>query len=342
VRGSALYVREADGIRLLRGAGACAGWSAVPDGEEAATIGEVVVAGAPRFVAHWRTPGNGAARTYAFAAVLPIFPSGGATTALVIVSDARDPFAALDTGYLVALGQQIGAALNSLDLYRRLAARTEDLERLSRRMVEQHERERRRLSLHLHDETAQLMTAVKLQLGVLQERAEPEMQRQLGRALALMDEGIGGIRHLTNDLRPSLLDDLGLVPALRSMASAYAERSGIAVAVDAPESLPPLVADAELALFRALQESLSNVAEHAQAHRVAVGVRAEAGRVVMDIADDGVGFPADGAPAGLERAGHLGLTGMRERIIAVGGTIETGAADGGGARVTVRVPVAAA
>ena len=219
-----------------------------------------------------------------------------------------------------------------------------ELERLQRRMIAQHEQERRRLSLHLHDETAQLFTAVKLQLGVLRESADAggPVAERLAYVLALLDQGITSVRNLTNDLRPSLLDDLGLVPALRSLAAECAGRYRLAIDVAAPEVLPPLSPEAEVALFRALQECLSNVAEHADATRAAVRVAAEDGAVVLEVRDDGRGFPEAGAIVGLERAGHLGLVGMRERFTQLGGTVAVAAADGGGGHVTVRVPVEAA
>lgn len=156
----------------------------------------------------------------------------------------------------------------------------------------------------------------------------------------LLDEGISSIRNITNDLRPSLLDDLGLLPAMRSLAADWSARTGITLALDAPDALPPMAPEAELALFRALQEALSNVAQHAGASRVAVRVAIPGGTLDLDIADDGRGFPAGGAVEGLERAGHLGLAGLRERITAVGGRVTFGVAPGGGARVTVHVPVA--
>ena len=347
VKGSALYAMRDGRVMLLRGAGACAAWTDELGDAEAAEVAQAILRGEPSVGAVWHAPGAGPrGREFAFVAVLPVFLESRVTRALVVVGDARDPFAALDTGFLVALGQQIGAALRNAELYRALAARTGDLERLSRRMVQQHEEERRRLSLYLHDETAQLLTAVKLQLGVMQERAEPPMQRQLGEMLGQLDDGLRSLRTLTNDLRPALLDDLGLLPALRSLGGEVAVRTGLHVRVAAPEVLPPLSADAELALFRALQESLSNVTQHAGASDVAVTVAVTvtiAGTVVtLDVVDDGCGFPTGGGTDGLERAGHLGLAGMRERIVAVGGTFATCNAPAGGACLSVRVPAGAA
>jgi signal transduction histidine kinase len=341
VRGTALYVAREGRIERLHAAGACALWG-LPPTEETARVAETLARGEPQTYGDWPSGGTGAA--FRFAAVLPIFREVRATHALLIVGDARDPFAALDTNYLVALGQQIGTALRGAELRQRLELRTAELERLSHRMLSQHEEERRRLSLHLHDETAQVFTAVKLQLGVLREQQpDPALQARLAALLALMDEGIEGIRNVTNDLRPALLDDLGLLPALRSLANAWSERSGVRLEMTVPSTLPPLASDAELALFRALQESLSNIGQHAGAAHVEVVVRAGDGIVSMDVADDGDGFPDGGAVVvGLERAGHLGLAGMRERITALGGDVALGGAAGGGARVTVWVPTESA
>jgi len=335
VRGSALYAVREGRPELVRGAGVCAGWPTSPGAAETAILIRAIHLGEPRFAAAWRTSDTPGARIHPFAAVLPVFLET-ATQALVIVGDARDPFAALDRRYLVALGQQVGAALNSAALNRTLITRTSELERLSLSMIQQHERERRALSLYLHDETAQLFTAVKLQLGVIREQAESDLQERLGRVLALMDEGLSSIRNLTEDLRPSLLDDLGLLPALRSLAADVAVQTGLAVSLDVPETLPPVGGDAELAVFRALQESLSNVVQHAGARRVSVTVRVHDGQVVLEVQDDGDGLPVDGAPPS---GGHLGLTGMRERLVAVGGSLDLANGTGGGARVVARIPV---
>ena len=343
VKGSALFAMDGSRVTLLRGAGACASWTGELGAAEAAEVAQAITRGEPSLGAAWHAPGPGRdGRAFDFVAVLPVFLDTRVTRALVVVGDARDPFAALDTGFLVALGQQVGAALRNAELYRALTARTGDLERLSRRMVQQHEEERRRLSLYLHDETAQLLTAVKLQLGVMQERAEPRLSQQLGEMLDQMDDGLRSLRNLTNDLRPALLDDLGVAPALRSLASEVGAQTGLALRIEVPESLPSLPSDAELALFRALQESLSNVAQHAGAQGVSVSVTTGDGAVTLDVVDDGCGFPLRGSTDGLERAGHLGLAGMRERIVALGGTLTTSNAPGGGARVSVRLPVSAA
>lgn len=221
-----------------------------------------------------------------------------------------------------------------------LGDRTRELERLQRRMLKQHEDERRRISLHLHDETAQVFTAVRLRLGLLREKAAADTAEDLDRAVALLDDGLASIRSVTQDLRPVLLDDLGLAPALRALAEESANRFGLVLEVQVPSTLPKLGDDAELALFRALQEALSNVARHAGAKTVRVEVVADGRSVRLTVADDGTGFSAGVDLAALEREGHLGLAGMHERLSALGGqlSVETGARGGAVLRAEVPCP----
>ncbi|HEU4699981.1 MAG TPA: histidine kinase [Gemmatimonadales bacterium] len=365
VRGSALYLLPAsDGAtggagsvegRFVGGAGVCAGWPETPPADgTAAAIRAAIGTGRPQAV----TPGGGAggeggaddASPFAYVAALPIYRGAAVTGALVLVGQARDPFTALDDDFLVALGGQVGAALEQADLRRRLEERTAELERLSARTVEQHEAERRRLSRELHDETAQVFSAVKMELGVLRDVLPSADAARLDHTLELVDTGIRSIRRVVADLRPSLLDDLGLLAALRSLVAEFGERSGLDATLDAPATLPPLSKDAELALFRAVQEALANVARHAAAARVEVRVAAAADEVRLDVVDDGRGFPcADGGDtqallAQLERAGHMGLAGMRERLAALGGTLRCEDARPGeearrGVHLGIRVPV---
>jgi len=332
VRGSAMFTVATQ--RVTDGAGACAGWAGdPPSGTAHDAIRRALASGEPE-LAH---RANGDA-DYAYVAALPVLRGEEVTGALLIVGDARDPFAALDSRFLVALGQQVGAALENADLDRRLAARTSDLERLAARMTHQHEDQRRRLSRELHDETAQVFAAVKLELGLVREGATADLVPRLDRALHLIDAGIRSIRNVTNDLRPSLLDELGLVPALRALVRDLDGRSDLAIGFDAPAALPPLSSEAELAIFRALQEALANVIRHAGASRVdaRLGVREDC--VELEVTDDGAGLPVGARLEQFEREGHMGLAGMRERIVGMGGTVAVGTAPTGGVRLVARVP----
>ncbi|HYF40223.1 MAG TPA: GAF domain-containing sensor histidine kinase [Gemmatimonadales bacterium] len=338
VSGTALYLVNDSLPHFAQGAGVCASWTGGDLSSEAsAVLHRVIGTGRPQFSTAWSNH-NGEDPAFPYAAVLPILRQERVVAALVLVGQARDPFTALDERFLLALGNQVGAALENADLYSRLESRTVELARLSSRMVEQHEEERRRLSRELHDETAQVFSAVKMELGLLRERVQPEASARLDHVLGLIDTGIRSIRNVTNDLRPSLLDDLGLLPALRSLVADFSERSGLQAQLTAPATLPPLSGEAELALFRALQEALANVLRHADARGVTISILVNGGSVLLQVRDDGRGLPPDWSPERLEMAGHMGLAGMRERITALGGSVRLQPLNGAGALLEVLVP----
>lgn len=273
-----------------------------------------------------------------YLAALPVLTEDGVTGALLIAGEARDPFAALDLAFLSALGRQVAAALENATLDRQLRQRTEELERLAQRMLRLHEDERRRLSRELHDETAQFLSALKLELGVMREATGARgavgavEAAGLDRALALVDTGIRSIRNVTQALRPSLLDDLGLLPALRALVRDFRQSDGLEVTLDAPQSVPDLTDEAEVAIFRAVQEGLANVVRHAGARTAWVVVRVGSGSLVMRVSDDGSGLRAT-----MEE--RMGLSGMRERVMALGGTVTVGAGAEGGVTLEVTIPI---
>jgi signal transduction histidine kinase len=346
VRGSALYLNATgsdgdnghDGARakavaasFVRGVGCCAHWSGrTPVGQGWETLEDAARSHAPAVARDWPDPFGESDRQFAYLAVLPVLRDAEHVGALVIVGDEGDPFTALGEEFLRTLGRQVGAALQNSDLTTRLAARTRQLERLSVRMVRQHEEERRRISLELHDETAQAFAAVKLQLGVLRESVDPSLAPRMDRVLELVDAGMRSIRSVARDLRPPLLDELGLLAALRALVEGFADRSGITVSFAAPNALPPLSPDAEVALFRALQEALSNVARHARANSVTITLSEVDGALDLEVRDDGRGLAGDPG---------LGLTGMTERVAALGGGVRIVNVAGGGARLAVRLPL---
>ena len=201
-----------------------------------------------------------------------------------------------------------------------LENRSAQLEQLTRLLLRSQEDERRRIARELHDEAGQVLTAVKIELDLDGRREASEM---VGRALAQ-------VRDLSNLLRPAALD-LGLLPALRALTEDFARRTRIETHFEGPEIAPPVSPDAQVALYRVLQEALTNVARHARARNV--GVRLEPGPrgMRLEIRDDGVGLSGAVVP-------HLGLLGMSERLSALGGTLRVTNADGAGVQVEACIP----
>ncbi|MEJ2202555.1 MAG: GAF domain-containing sensor histidine kinase [Gemmatimonadota bacterium] len=337
VHGSALYLSSGEGGAFVHGAGVCTLWPHEDPPESAwRSVAAVRASGVPEVIQGFANRDERAPWAHPYTAALPILRGETVAGALVVVGEARDPFTALDTHFLLAFGQQVGAALENQELYHRLEDRTAELERLQIRMVRQHEEERNRLSRELHDETAQVLAALNMQLGVLKEKGDEDLAPALDRARGLVGEGIRSIRSVTRNLRPTALDDLGLLSALRALARDFQGQEALEVTFQAPTRLPPLEGAAELALFRALQEALANSVRHGHCSRVEVTLGQRDGQVALEVVDDGVGFPTDD-PRDLNRT-RGGLAGIRERIAGVGGEFTLENTSGGGARVQVRVP----
>ena len=142
---------------------------------------------------------------------------------------------------------------------------------------------------------------------------------------------------MARNLRPSLLDDLGLLPALRALGGDFAGKMGIPVTINAPDSVPELSAAAELALYRALQEALSNVARHSEASAVDVELFYDGSELTLNVRDDGRGPPAGDFDTLAD--GRMGLAGMRERALALGGSVELEAREQTGTLLRIRIPV---
>lgn len=242
----------------------------------------------------------------------------------------------LDILFVLATG--IGIVMLGLEeldrANRTVAVRTSQLERLSAGIVRQHEEERRRVSLELHDQTAQVWAAVKMQLGLLREGSPEELAPRFDRTLDLVDTGIQSIRSVTTNLRPPLLDDLGLGPALRALVEAFEAQSNLEVAIHLPAEMPPVAPEVALALFRAVQEALSNIARHSSATTAEVRLSVRGDELTLTIGDNGRGFPDPDTVPGAARP-SLGLAGMRERIAALNGNVAFTSDDG--ATVTVKI-----
>jgi len=205
-----------------------------------------------------------------------------------------------------------------------------------RRVVEAQELERARLARELHDETGQALTSILLGLKQLDEVVETEGAHEAAAAIReLVASTLHDVRRLAVELRPSALDDFGLVPAVERLVSNLSEQSDLVVDLEArlgDRRLPP---EAETALYRIVQEALTNVVKHASAHRVSITLVRKDGSAVVVVEDDGNGFRPDEV-----RTGALGFVGMRERVELVGGRLTVESSPGAGTTLVaeVRVP----
>jgi two-component system sensor histidine kinase UhpB len=201
------------------------------------------------------------------------------------------------------------------------------------------EEERRRLARDLHDEVNQALTAILLRLEALAQDTPPERAPELVELKRLVNQAMEELLTLARQLRPSALDDHGLVPAVEAQLKRFSARTGIEVRMSTEGDPNELAEVMQTAIFRVAQEALANVARHAGATAVELELDEEDGRAELRVRDDGVGFDPGAIPrAGSEGPGAgLGLGGMAERARLVGGELDVRSAPGGGTSVTLRV-----
>jgi signal transduction histidine kinase len=251
---------------------------------------------------------------------------------------------------LFAFSAMVAAAVAGMSIFRvlRLEQRSEEQRRraeraerelryLSQKLVQAQEEERKSISRELHDEIGQLLTALKMELGNLSQLRESsgnEFQEHLAEAKAVTERTMRAVRDLAMGLRPSMLDDLGLGPALQWQVREFSSRSSIPVSLEIdgdPGGIPESVSTC---IYRVTQEALTNCARHAQAQNVRITVHGSTDRIFLTVTDDGVGFDfSDSVGAG------LGLIGMEERVKKLGGTLSISSRAQRGTVLEVQLPL---
>ena len=222
------------------------------------------------------------------------------------------------------IGRVVGA-------FNRMLDRLESERRESAtRVLAAQEAERLGIARDLHDEVGQVLTGVLLQLGAI-EAEGPAGEQSLQEARASVRRALDEVRRISRELRPEMLEELGLVSALTELTRTFARTSGVEVDRRFGEALPPLAPATELAVYRVAQESLTNVARHANATRVEITLEAAGSGVVLRVRDDGRGLAGETEEQG-------GLRSMRERAVLVGGALVVRDASGGGVEVRLEVP----
>jgi two-component system sensor histidine kinase UhpB len=231
----------------------------------------------------------------------------------------------------VTVANPDSAEVQRLDVaFHRMIARLEAERReAGRAAIRAQERERRRIAQDLHDEVNQALTAVSLRLQASIEQAPPELRRELSETKRLSSQAMEELLTLARQLRPSVLDDHGLVPALHSQVRDFGDQTGIRAAFNTRGTVPKLTPEQQLVIYRVTQESLSNIAQHSAAQSVDVEL-SFTGRTLLRISDDGRGFATS-------RNGGLGLSGMRERALLAGGQLSIWSGAGQGTRVELTI-----
>ena len=329
-----ILLTEGDHLALAAGAGSVA----VPQGVRVPLRGSPIAAllerpRAQRLAAPERdlgvSPASLGVRDAGAAVVVPLMYRGAALGAMLafdrLTGEGR--FTREDEQLLEAFAASAATAVAT--------AKTVEADRL-RRSIEAAEAERRRWARELHDETLQGLGGLKVLLAGAGRLEDPEAMRQaMDQAVEQVSTEIESLRALITELRPAALDQLGLLPALTTLLQRTATTSGLEVEgdLDLGDADRRLAGDLETAIYRLVQEALTNVAKHARATRVEVAVRAIPGAVDVRVADDGVGVTAGGATGG-----GFGLVGMRERVAMAGGELQIERGDGGGTVVRARLP----
>lgn len=236
---------------------------------------------------------------------------------------------------------EMAASLEQGEAERQLAAErlrenAERLQALSRRLVEVQESERRQIARELHDEVGEVLTGLKLSLEVSARAASEQVACRLGEAQALVQDLMTRTRELSLDLRPEILDDLGLLPALLWHFERYTGQTGVGVIFEHSGLETRLPSDLETAAYRIVQEALTNVARHAKVNEVTVRLWADPERLDVQVEDRGTGFDLEAA---LGAHASSGVTGMRERAMLSGGDLKVESSPGKGTRVWAEFPL---
>jgi two-component system sensor histidine kinase UhpB len=217
---------------------------------------------------------------------------------------------------------------------KRLLDRIEDERRHSgQQVLRAQERERRRLASDLHDEVNQSLTAILLRLEALAQDSEPERAAEVGELKRLVNQAMQELLNLARHLRPAALDDHGLVAAVDGQLKSFSARTGTRAHLLADGDVETLGEDEQTAVYRVVQEALTNAGRHADATAVHVELSRGADGTLLRVSDDGRGFETGAAPNG-----GLGLEGMAERARVVGGELDVRSAPGGGTTVSMRLP----
>jgi PAS domain S-box-containing protein len=267
---------------------------------------------------------------------VPLVAHGGVQGVLDLFSDTPGVLRAEQVGFFTGVGQQVGIAIQNARLFRQLYEGRERLQVLSRRLVEVQEAERRHIARELHDEIGQILTGLNLSLELVSRLPPEQRDERLSYARDMVEALMSQVREMSLELRPPMLDDLGLLPALLWYIERYTTQTGVHVILKQTGIERRFAPEIEIAVYRIVQEALTNVARHAGVAEVTVRLWVSQTTLNIQIEDQGAGFSPE---AVLASATSSGLSGMNERTLLLGGVFEIESAPGQGSRLMVELPM---
>jgi signal transduction histidine kinase len=244
-----------------------------------------------------------------------------------------------DLDLLESIGHELAIAIQRARLFDQVRAQEHTRRELLQRLLVTQEEQQRRIAQELHDHAGQTITALIIQLAQLATKTaslDVALSATLERLHSMAQQSLDELRKLVYELRPTILDDLGLLPAVRSYVDTYVRPSGVDVDLVAPDRQERLPQDVETVAFRIIQEASTNALRHANARKLEIRVDIKGDLLLVMVRDNGVGFDAEQEDVGRH---SLGLYGMRERAQLVGGTLQVLSMPGAGTTVLARLPV---
>ena len=272
---------------------------------------------------------------------LPLKGEGEVRGVLTIGYRNYHDFSGREMRLLLSLGEKTSIALANATLYEHLLEREQELEMLSGARVKAQEEERRRIAREIHDGLGQMLTAIKLNLEILEDAVDlaGEERRRVTDMKSLLDSVMQEAREISYNLMPSVLDDFGLAPALQLLCERVSSRSGIQVTFHAHGMQDRLSPTEEISLYRIVQEALNNATRHAEATEIGVQVIRHDRMIRLTVEDNGRGMPSASARQRRVEGGGMGLASMRERASSFNGTLTIDSSPGKGTLVAVEIPL---
>jgi PAS domain S-box-containing protein len=271
---------------------------------------------------------------------VPLTAKGSTLGSMCVGTRRKREFDLEEQELLTAIGSQIAVAIENTRLYAEVQHKERLRGELLKKVITAQEEERKRIARDLHDDTSQALTALLYATEEGMDMSDlTEVKTMLGGMRDLAVRTLDGVHKLIFDLRPTMLDHLGLVPALRSFALSRLEPMGVRITVEEKSVSRRLPAELETALFRVVQEAITNIARHAGARNVHISFDSDGEAVTVSVEDDGIGFELVELALAPDNGRGLGLIGMQERLELLDGDMEISTAPGYGTQVHIRVPI---